>query len=324
MEKTVTLRDLYHPIENALTEVRHTMNGLWHDVLRLVHAHVDEVPETGGKLLRPALCLLSAGAVGGKPARFVSMAASYEALHVASLAHDDVIDRAFTRRGAASLNSLWNDHAAVLGGDYMVARSIELLAEYDSCAIVIDALSTIRRMAEGELHFFERDRASIGEEDCLLLAESKTASLFAAACAAPARFSAPEYVEPLHGFGMNLGIAFQVVDDLLDVTQSSAQLGKPACSDVTEGKQTLPLLYLRQALPEKFRARLDALRGASLTDADRDWILHHVEDSGAGQRAVEQAHAHGQEALESLAALPQSDYRNAMENLVEFVQVRLS
>ena len=127
-----TLSSLYDPIAPALAEVRRTVAGLWTDVLQLVNITDDQNGEAaaGGKLLRPALCLLTAGALGERNLVHMSrLAAAYEAIHIASLAHDDVVDHASLRRGRSALNVLWDDHAAVLGGDYLVARSFEMLLE---------------------------------------------------------------------------------------------------------------------------------------------------------------------------------------------------
>ena len=308
-----------------MAEVRTSITGLWRDVLRLTPMDVEARPDAGGKLLRPALCLLSAAATGATDLRkYVNLAMAYEALHVASLAHDDVVDRALLRRGSASLNALWNDHAAVLGGDYLVARAIEILAHYESCEVITDALSTIRRMAEGELHFFGRDPKTVAEEDCLMLAECKTASLFAVACAGPAHLEGSDFARGLSSFGNNLGIAFQLVDDLLDVTQTSAQLGKPSCGDVEEGKQTLPLLALKKALDKEGLEHFERLHGADLSDEDRAWIMGAMESTGARDIAVARARAFGNDALEELDVLPPSVYRDSMEGIVEFVLVRIS
>ena len=301
------------------------MYALWQDVLRLVKVDFEATPKFGGKLLRPAMCLLSAGAAGlENPRRFVPLAAAYEALHVASLAHDDVIDRALLRRGGVSLNALWNDHAAVLAGDYLVARAIELMGEYDSCRLILDGLATIRQMAEGELHFFGRDQDLVTEADCLLLAESKTASLFAVACAASAKLEGLDVAEDLGRFGLNLGVAFQIVDDLLDVTQSADSLGKPSCGDVAEGKQTIPLLYLREALDAEGRAQLKALQNKELSESDCAWVIDGMIKTGARERTATRAREFGKSALLELGRLPDNAYRDSLEQLVEFVLVRIS
>ena len=182
VNKTIDLTDLYRPVQAELHGVSDTIHQLWVDALTLVRIDASTMPRTGGKLLRPALCLLAAGAVGGRDLKqYVTLASSFEALHIASLAHDDVIDKALLRRGGSSLNAFWDNHAAVLGGDYLVARAVEMLSTYDVCAVVANAIRSVRCMAEGELYFFGREDEPIIAEDCIMLAEQKTAILFAEA-----------------------------------------------------------------------------------------------------------------------------------------------
>lgn len=323
MSATLSLQQLYQPVQGALDEVRGVVEQLWIDALRLVGIDESAAPKAGGKMLRPALCLLSAGAIGAEDLRpYVRLAAAFEALHLASLAHDDVIDRALLRRGKPSLSGLWDNHAAVLGGDYLVARAVEILAEYDSCTVIANAISSVRRMAEGELYFFLRRDEPYRQEDCIMLARQKTASLFAEAVSAPAHVLEPTHREALHGFGIALGIAFQIVDDLLDVTQPASQLGKPACGDLAEGKKTIPIMHLREGLDAAELARLDGLRDAEITDADREWVTAMVERTGAREKTEALAREYIAEALQLLGELPPSEYRDAMEGLTEFVMVR--
>lgn len=323
MSATLSLEQLYIPVQDALDRVRTTVESLWIDALGLVGIDESAAPKAGGKMLRPALCLMSAGALGGGDLdRFVRLATAFEALHIASLAHDDVIDRALLRRGKPSLSGLWDNHAAVLGGDYLVARAVEILAEYESCPVIANAISSVRRMAEGELFFFARRDEPYRQEDCIMLAERKTASLFAEAVSAPAYVLNLEQRDPLHRFGIALGIAFQIIDDLLDVTQPASQLGKPACGDIVEGKKTIPIMHLRDGLSVPELERLDRLRDATISDEDRAWVAAMVERSGAGDRTETLARTYIQDALRQLAGLPAGPYREAMEGLAEFVLVR--
>lgn len=322
----MNLHDLYEPIQEPLDAVREEMGRLWTDAMRLVPGdHAGLAAPRGGKMLRPALCLLAAGAIGARDlGRYVRLASAFEALHVASLAHDDVIDHALLRRGAPSLAGLWDNHAAVLGGDYLVARAVEMLCEYDSCAVVSNAITTVRRMAEGELYFFGRPADSLVEADCIHLAEQKTAALFAESASATSYLLGAEHRASLSRYGMRLGVAFQIVDDLLDVTQTAEQLGKPSCGDVSEGKTTLPIIYLRAALDAEGQARLDALRGAELTEDDRAWVIGQVRATGAGERAEAAARRYAQEAQAALAGLSPGPYRDSLEGLLDFVLIRVS
>ena len=319
------LKALYAPIQPVLDEAASVIAAFWAEAHRLVGSNEMGQRPPGGKMLRPALCLLSAGAMGEKNLHgYASLAAAFEALHIASLAHDDVIDKAILRRGTTSLNALWDNHTAVLGGDYLVARSVELLCGYGSCEVIANAISSVRRMAEGELFFFGRADEDITPEDCLRLAEQKTAALFAEACSAPACLLDGCKRNALHGFGTSLGIAFQIIDDLLDLTQPTSQLGKPSCGDIVEGKRTLPILYMRGAMSASEITRLDAMRGADLSFEEREWAMAMVERTGAREKTEAEARRHADAALEQLEALPPSEYRDSMAGIVEYVVQRNS
>ena len=315
-----TLKSLYAPIVPQLAEVRTLVDAVWRDALELVRVPAVDIPGAGGKLLRPALCLLSAATVEADSlSRFTHLAAAYEGLHLASLAHDDVIDHAMLRRGHNSLNMLWNNHAAVLGGDYLVARAVEMIAEYDCCTVVSKAVASVRRMAECELFFYGRPPGETLPEECVQLAEGKTASLFAAACSAPATILKSRHESALWQFGNSLGVAFQLVDDILDLTGTTDDLGKPSCGDIAEGKSTLPVLYMRKALSKDEKGRLDALQGAPLSEGDRQWVHDAVLQTGATSKARAVAKSYADQALASLGSIPDSPYRAAMEGLMGFV-----
>lgn len=323
MSTTITLQEIYDPIQTQLADVRGVINQIWNDALSLVKMDMGDIAPVGGKMLRPALCLMSAGAIGGKKLEeYVRLASAFEALHIASLAHDDVIDRALLRRGKTSLNGLWNNHAAVLGGDYLVARAVEMLAEYNSCEVISNAITSVRRMAEGELYFFAKSEDPITREDCILLAEQKTASLFAEACSAPSFLFGEQYRNALHRFGTCLGIAFQIVDDLIDLTQTSEELGKPSCGDIVEAKKTIPIMIMADTMNAEELAKLRGMKNSDLTDSDHQWIAEMMESSGALEKTEAIALEYTDEAAQSLAPLPDSPYKDAMCGILDFVLIR--
>lgn len=325
MSTTITLEDLYQPIALPIEHVRDEIARLWNDALALVNLENLTKPKTSGKMLRPAVCLLSAGAIGGNNLeQYAKLATAFEALHIASLAHDDVIDKAILRRNDASLNAMWDNHAAVLGGDYLVARAVEFLCTYDKCDIVSNAITSVRQMAEGELYFFGRDETSITENDCIMLSKQKTASLFAEACTAATYIIDSDHRDSLHNFGIDFGIAFQIIDDLIDLTQPTTNLGKPACGDIAEGKMTLPIMFMRETLDTDDQNRLNSLRDTTLSDTDRTWIQETVEQCGAHERTETAARNHVKTAHKHLAALPESEYRDALDGLLEFLLIRVS
>lgn len=327
VQKQYSLPEIYEPIAAAIGDVRGIVFDVWREVLELVSGAdgADNEQQAEGKLLRPALCLLSAGALGADILhKYARLAAAYELMHIASLTHDDVVDNAALRRGQNALNVVWSNHAAILGGDYLVARALELLAEYGNDALIGNALRAMRRMAEGELRFFGKDPESAAENDCIVLADSKTASLFAASCAAPATLIAAEYAPALHDFGIALGIAFQLVDDVLDITQPASVLGKPACGDVTECKHTLPLHLLRGVMSPEERAALAAMSGRPLSEAEQGWVRDMVCARGVDKAALSRAEEYVEQAVAAIDPLPDSPCKTSMAALARFVLSRQS
>ncbi|NIA13817.1 MAG: hypothetical protein GWP08_07025 [Nitrospiraceae bacterium] len=323
MDTTNTLEHFYRPVEDEVSRVRQAVGELWAEAITLVDGSADAVPRAGGKLLRPALCLLSAGAIGAEDVgAFVGLATAFELLHVAALTHDDVVDKANLRRGSASLNALWDDRTAVLSGDYLVARSIELLTQMGSCEVVASTFQAVRRMTEGELRSLHTPYDRFSQEDCLRLAEDKTASYFAITCAAPTYMTGETYRDALYEYGLALGIAFQLADDILDIAQPSDALGKPSCGDIVQGKRTVPLLFMREALDLTERKRLDALSGTPLDEADRAWVGQALAASGARERTESLARDYARAACDALAALPDSPHKDSMAGLTEFVLTR--
>lgn len=325
MQTALTLDEFYKPVDRQLDEVRRAVSDLWAEALNLVYGPGVTPPQMGGKLLRPALCLMSAGALGAENlAEFVPMATAMELLHIAALAHDDVIDDSDTRRGQRSLNAQWDNHTAVLGGDYLVARSIGILGEYDNTRVITNAINSVREMAEGELTHFGNRLREPTEESCISLARQKTASLFAVTCSTPGCLTIGEPSGSLHNYGHGFGIAFQIADDLLDLTQDPQTLGKPACGDIVEGKTTLPLLQLRAALDEDGMSRLDALTGGPLTEEDQEWVATEIESTGVRARVEAVAQSYADKARRAVQDFAPSRYRDAMIGLTEFAMARAS
>lgn len=323
MAIALKLNNLYALIDPQMDLVRANVRRHWVEAFQLVYGPSATPPRLGGKMMRPALSFLSAAAAGADDLdRFVDMGTAMELLHLAALAHDDVLDRADTRRGQTSLNALWDNHTAVLGGDYMVARALTILTAYDSCPVIASALESIHQMAEGEMINFGREKGGLDEEDCLRLARKKTASLFSVACSTPTLLLDEQYRDALADFGMGLGTAFQLVDDILDLGQDEAALGKPSCGDIAEGKTTLPILYMREVMSKEDAARLQDMVGTDITDADREWVAAMIRETGAQARVEALAQQSVSEAHNALDALPSNRFTETMHGMAEFVLVR--
>ncbi|MCH8203594.1 MAG: polyprenyl synthetase family protein [Candidatus Hydrogenedentes bacterium] len=323
MATALNLTSLYGEINTQLERVRTAVRDQWVEAFQLVYGPAATPPRLGGKLIRPALCFMSAGAVGAHGLdRFVDMATAMELLHLAALAHDDVVDRADVRRGEPSLNRLWDNHTAVLGGDYMVARALDILTNYDSTSVIKSALESIHQMAEGELINFGRKQGTLNEDDCIRLAEKKTASLFAVACSTPSILIDESHRADLFNFGMGIGTAFQLIDDLLDLEQGEETLGKPSCGDIVEGKMTLPILYMRAEMSDADVQRLENLAGGPVSEDDRAWIRESIRSTGALERTEAQARTYIERARAALEALPENAFTTSMLGMTEFVLSR--
>ena len=272
----------------------------------------------GGKRLRPALTLASYYAVCG-PERAsdgaVTGGASVELVHLGSLHHDDVIDEAGTRRGVPSVNARWSNIVAILSGDYLLARASSLAASLGADVAGLLA-ATIGELCRGQVlelqHLFDLDRS---EAAYLSAIEGKTAALFATSCRIGGLVAGvPEpTLDALTSFGNNLGMCFQIIDDVLDISADEAELGKPAGNDIAEGIYTLPLIYAMADEPE-----LRKLLGGPVSDEIRDEVRDRVRSSGGVDRALTVAQQHVNAADEALAGAAGLD-RAVVDSLRQLV-----
>jgi geranylgeranyl pyrophosphate synthase len=323
MSTTISLKSLYKNIDPQLILVRETVEKQWIEAFQLVYGKDAAPPHLGGKLMRPALCFLSAGACGAEELdHYVEMAAGMELLHLAALAHDDVVDSADLRRGEVSLNRLWDNHTAVLGGDYLVAKALSILTVYDSCPVIVSALEAIHQMAEGELINFGRGKENLNDEDCIRLSEKKTASLFAVACSTPTLLLDETYKQPLWDYGMGMGTAFQLVDDVIDLTEDEETLGKPSCGDIVENKTTLPIIYMKEVMNDTDRVHLESLCGNAVNADDCAWVKGQMESTGAQERVDRLCREYVDQSLSALSQLPSNSYKEIMGEIAEFVLIR--
>src|SRR5579875_3321016 len=280
----------------------------------------------GGKRLRPLLTLAAARMCGYPPspdgARHVNLAACVEFIHTATLLHDDVVDESRLRRGLASANAVFGNKASVLVGDFLFARAFQLMVE-DGALPVLDILSrAAATIAEGEvLQLQTQNDLSTTEAQYLDVIRGKTAALFAAACQVGAVVAErPELEEQaLAEFGMNLGIAFQLVDDALDYAADQARLGKTVGDDFREGKVTLPVLAAYAAADEAERAFWRrAVEEGEQTEADLDHALALMARHGAIGLTLDRAAAYARAAQRELAVFPPSRFRAALHEVADY------
>jgi len=283
------------------------------------------IVKSRGKQMRPILVYLTAQACGGTTERSHVAATLIELLHTATLVHDDVVDRAETRRGFFSINALWKSKIAVLVGDYLLSRGLLISMERDAVDLLRITSRAVESMSEGELLQIEKARRlDITEEVYFDIIRRKTASLIAACCAAGAASSGADdnRVEHMRAFGEAVGIAFQIKDDLLDFAPTSAT-GKPKGGDLKERKMTLPLIHTLQMQPRSGRKRMirDIKRSASQPEV-ASALLADIEAGPGIRYAEEKMGEYRDQAIAMLQELPASPAREALTELVHFTTSR--
>jgi octaprenyl-diphosphate synthase len=289
----------------------------------------DYLRVSGGKRVRPALTLLSIYGVGGDASRYnaIRMATVMEFLHTATLVHDDVIDNAETRRNRPSINSRFGNQTAVLMGDWLYMSAFETSLAERSLPVLDILTAVTRKMTEGELlQLTLLGRTDITEEQYFDVLERKTAYLFSACCEIGAILGGATADEQaaLRDYGMNLGTAFQLVDDLLDFTATDEVLGKPSGLDLVEGKLTLPLIYLLEEEPRLCARVQTVMREGNYQQVTREELLEAVESTGAMERARRRASEFATHARDALDRLPDSEYCDALRSIPTYIIERES
>lgn len=280
----------------------------------------------GGKRLRPALVLLINRLFGPSTDSARRLAAVVEMIHTATLVHDDVIDLAKTRRGRPSTNVVWGNHTSVLAGDWLYMQAFQVAVRERNFHILDVLISLTQMMVEGELLQLERlHRIDITEADYMELVDRKSASLFSACASLGAvAAGADESVESnLGDFAWNLGMAFQLVDDILDFTSTDKILGKPAGNDLREGKVTLPIIYALETATAEERSAIEAvISDATYEQVPFMRIVQILGRRGAISRAYERAHAFTQRSRAIITRFPESPAQRALQTVVDLVTER--
>jgi octaprenyl-diphosphate synthase len=275
--------------------------------------------DAGGKRMRPTLVLLCARALGYQGQEHVNLATVIEFLHTATLLHDDVVDMSEMRRGRQTANVKWDNPSSVLVGDFIYSRAFELLVRIGSMPIMDVMASTTNRISEGEvLQLIHKKNPDTTEAAYLQVIRNKTAILFAAACSTAAILSGASTTiqQQLHTFGLEVGMAFQLIDDALDYEGNAAELGKNVGDDLAEGKPTMPLIYVMQhGAPAERQLVTDAILNGGL-DQLHD-IIAVVKKSGGLAHTRMLAEQRIKTALSNLAGLYESPYRQGLERVAE-------
>ena len=325
---TVTSPDVFDALQFEMVEIDARIRGVVDIGIPQVNELVRGVVATGGKRLRPAILLLTGNAFAPDHDALISAAAGIELLHTASLVHDDDIDHAALRRGKPTLSTQVSSVTAILIGDYLFAQSAILAAATDSTRVVSVFASTLGDLCQGQIReMLESHRIDQSVEQYEERIYGKTASLFASAAEMGAIIGhAPEdTIIAARTYGRNLGMAFQIIDDVLDLRETSGTIGKPAGNDLREGTITLPILrYLAgygAGSPET--ARIVDIAAGDITDPNViDATVREIRMSGALEVAVENAREYVAAAKRSLDALPIGDSRRYLTDIADFMLSR--
>jgi len=319
---TASPEEIVGLVSERLAEVE----ALYHENLASPLSIVDEigafVGEGAGKRVRPTLHLLCADLCAYRGRDHVLLATVLEFIHSATLIHDDVIDAAATRRGRPSVNRRWGNPITVLFGDYLYAKAMEMALRAGSLR-VMDRLAWITlRMTEGEMiQTRYLGRVDLSIDAYLDLIERKTAVLFGGCCELAGILSGvdPASEEALRQYGLHIGLAFQIVDDMLDFTGDPAVLGKPTASDLREGKATLPVLDLLGTGSARGRDLVLRIVSGAGGDAEGAALTELLRESGALDRAESRARRHAEIAVEELNAFPDTPARRALQGVPELI-----
>jgi octaprenyl-diphosphate synthase len=322
----LTAREIFDLVRDDLVSVEQELSRQTAAAFEPVSEITSYLLGGGGKRLRPALLLLSASYAGKRAPGAIRLAAVVELLHSATLIHDDVIDSADTRRGRPSANSRWGNHRSVLAGDWLYMQSFQMALEERNFRILDILIDLTQKMVEGELIQLSKiGRIDVTEEDALRLATYKTACLFSGCARLGGVLGGLEGAEEeaLADYGRYAGLAFQLVDDLLDFTASSEQLGKPVLSDLKEGKVTLPLIYAMENGHREARKLIArVLEEKEFNSVRPETIVSLVRDSGALERARTLAHDCARRAKACIDGSADSEFARALLTLPDFILER--
>jgi octaprenyl-diphosphate synthase len=326
-EAKTSARRIFSLIANELQQVEIEFERQARSNVQVIAYLGDYLRKSGGKRVRPALTILSNYAVGGDGGRYnsIRMATVMEFLHTATLVHDDIIDKADTRRNRPTVNALYGNETAVLMGDWLYMSAFETSLAERSLPILDILTSVTRKMTEGELlQLTLLGQPDVTEAQYLDVLKRKTAYLFSASCEIGAILGGASEKEQtaLREYGLNLGTAFQLIDDLLDFTSTDAALGKAAGADLLGGKVTLPLIYWRDSDPGAFEIIRRVLVEGSYQSITAQELRDALDRTNALERARAVADEYAENACAALETLPDSDHCDALRAIPAYVLSR--
>ncbi|MBI5378590.1 MAG: polyprenyl synthetase family protein [Nitrospirae bacterium] len=319
----MSIQEVWEAFRSELQEVEEELQGSLRSHTALIPDVARHLLGSGGKRLRPLLVLLSARLCGYRGREDRVLGAVVELIHSASLLHDDVVDHAEVRRGRPVANLLWNNQTAILVGDYLYSKALRLAVGLGSVRVMETLSEASLRMAEGEvLDLVHSGDLGLSETEYLDLIEAKTAALIAASCRLGAVLAGRgvEQEEALYRYGMGVGMAFQIADDVLDYTAEEKRLGKALGKDLREGKVTLPVIrFLEKGRSEETQRVRRLLAARQFTAEDLADICGMLRDSGALAYAVSRAREYARDAVAALEAFEGDPLRQSLAVVAEYV-----
>jgi geranylgeranyl pyrophosphate synthase len=308
------------PVQAQLQLVEARLHAQADDRHPDLRAAFEQILAAGGKRIRPTIGLLVGNMFGAPEDKLVTLGASVELLHTATLVHDDLIDGALLRRGMPTLNARWSPAATVLTGDFLFARAAKLAAETDHLSLMNLFAETLAIIVNGELTQMFSSRGVVNRENYYQRIYAKTASLFEMTSRAAAMISPADDVaiETMRQFGYETGMAFQIVDDILDFTGEQATVGKPVGSDLLNGLVTLPAIYYAEVHPKDDDVK-SLSEGGWANEERMARLVASMRKTDAVKKAMGEAQQHVERALQTLEGFDPSSEREALENLAKFI-----
>lgn len=326
LKRNMSLRDLYSNIKEDLEEVEENLKLFTHSSNPIISEISSYLFQKAGKRIRPALLVLCSKHFGYKGKEHIIMSALIETIHTASLIHDDIIDNSEIRRGRDTIHTRWGPNITVLLGDYLYIKTLSLSFQSGHREIIQILTETSSQMIDGELYEYHMSgNLNVKEKDYIDIISKKTASLFSASCQIGGIIGNASKKDEncLIDFGKNLGISFQIIDDLLDYFGDEKTLGKPVLSDLSEGRITLPLIYTLNNDGSTNRKRIAELLGQKNPEKNsRDEILNIVRSNGALDYTHKKAKEFSLKSKETINQLPQSIYRDTLALIPDFILSR--
>ena len=300
--------------------IKQQANGYHQDI----NSALEILMKSGGKRIRPMITLLVGHMLNSPTTQIINLAASIELLHTATLVHDDLIDGAMLRRGTPTLNSKWSASATVLTGDFLFASAAKLAADTNSIAVMKLFAKTLMIIVNGEITQQLSSNWEFNRENYYERIYSKTASLFETAAASAALLSPQDnnYLVDITLFGKDIGIAFQIIDDILDFTGDPTTLGKPVGSDLRQGIVTLPAIYYSEMNSDD--SVINAFKKNQFANAglEIDKLINAIRSSGAIEKSKQEANLYLKSGIMKLHNLPSSDFREALEEVAQTIVER--